>query len=640
MIKTLVVFEFKDEVEYFISMKSVNELRNENVYVLALMPESQTFLKKLQIPFFNTCNFFCRKGHEHALLQSNKIYNWIESLVRLEDDTGIKSGYKISFLFYTRLIVHYLLWLIEIVERACAELHVEKIICCSRDNRHITDPFLSVTEGYVGKIGAEIAKKLNIEFELFNIPKITQGLFVQNFKKGIQEVVKYFIYHIKFRFLKFQIKNKKIILATSRSYNLGRVLDAFKHTFNNTCIVYLNSIYSSKKGSYLRKLLSSVFDETIQLPDIIATKKKAFLGNLTDVVSRLESEQGVGGVFTYKGIVFKDIVFHKISNDIVPYLCNVYAQSAHFLEFLIRYKPVMIISQMARDINYNLGELASLCKTPSLLISHGSHVPSENEYEMIEWMEHSLGLINTHYQYVAIQSPWAKAFIDKMPITSKQIITGPLLFANISKDRNRKKFLKESLIQEHRDKVILLHTDTPRIRGHFRFYVYQTVDEYISNLNSLIGAVEEIKGLHLIIRFRPKYFLTREHLGNLLIKSGCYSINTDGAFEEYLSLADMLVSYSSTTIEEALQNEVPVLLYDGDGKYCHIKDAQILDRSLKPEVNSCYYVNKEESLKWALQWLLENHFAKEVPVSLWNSHIFNDSDKTELVSYFSNYFAN
>ena len=33
---------------------------------------------------------------------------------------------------------------------------------------------------------------------------------------------------------------------------------------------------------------------------------------------------------------------------------------------------------------------------------------------------------------------------------------------------------------------------------------------------------------------------------------------------------DLLVSFSSTTIEEALVNEVPVLLYGGNGRYSHI----------------------------------------------------------------------
>ena len=33
---------------------------------------------------------------------------------------------------------------------------------------------------------------------------------------------------------------------------------------------------------------------------------------------------------------------------------------------------------------------------------------------------------------------------------------------------------------------------------------------------------------------------------------------------------DLILSFSSTTIEEALVNEIPVILYGGDGRYSHI----------------------------------------------------------------------
>ena len=42
------------------------------------------------------------------------------------------------------------------------------------------------------------------------------------------------------------------------------------------------------------------------------------------------------------------------------------------------------------------------------------------------------------------------------------------------------------------------------------------------------------------------------------------------SFHEVLAEADLLVSFSSTTIEEALVNDVPVLLYGGHGRYAHI----------------------------------------------------------------------
>ena len=48
------------------------------------------------------------------------------------------------------------------------------------------------------------------------------------------------------------------------------------------------------------------------------------------------------------------------------------------------------------------------------------------------------------------------------------------------------------------------------------------------------------------------------------------SIVTGGDFIEDLNNSDLLVSYSSTTIEEALNLRKPVLLYGGSNDYTHI----------------------------------------------------------------------
>lgn len=61
-----------------------------------------------------------------------------------------------------------------------------------------------------------------------------------------------------------------------------------------------------------------------------------------------------------------------------------------------------------------------------------------------------------------------------------------------------------------------------------------------------------------------------QSISKIYIDSDCYSIHTEGTFEKYQVIADILISYLSTTIEEALQNKISVLLYDCQGKYCHV----------------------------------------------------------------------
>jgi len=389
---------------------------------------------------------------------------------------------------------------------------------------------------------------------------------------------------------------------------------------------------ATKRGSRLKSFLKGAL---IQLPTFIGRKKRSlFLKKVNDAISKIDTAAN-DAIFSYKGVDIKNVVFNKIRTDIAPTLCTMYAQSTYLNFFLKRQKPTMIISQMSRYINYNLGEFASLCDIPSVLISHGSHVPPKNEYEMIEWREHGLGLVNTCYEYIAVQSPWAKAYLEIIPTQGKQIITGPLLFANIGAHKKEVKALRTKVIPGHEDKIVLLHADTPRPRMYMRMNVYQTVDEYLSSINSLIRAVERMKNFYLILRFRP--YVIESDIMPLLVKSDCYSIHAEGSFEDFLSLSDMLVSYSSTTIEEALQNKVPVLLYDKQGKYCHI-EGQTLSPSQNPQVNSCYYVDREDNLQWALRWLSENHFGKTISDSLWRRHIFDKNETVALTDYFKGLF--
>ena len=110
--------------------------------------------------------------------------------------------------------------------------------------------------------------------------------------------------------------------------------------------------------------------------------------------------------------------------------------------------------------------------------------------------------------------------------------------------------------------------------------IYETFDEYIKNINDTIKAVKAIPNLYLAVRYRPSKDLSIDEFKKLLILDKCYEVYSQGAFEDYLLASDLLLSYSSTTIEEALNNNIPVLQYDPEGKYEHFP-GQILSAHVK-----------------------------------------------------------
>jgi hypothetical protein len=142
----------------------------------------------------------------------------------------------------------------------------------------------------------------------------------------------------------------------------------------------------------------------------------------------------------------------------------------------------------------------------------------------------------------------------------------------------------------------------------------------------VIKAVESITGLYLAIRFRPQYGLSIEDLQQLLVVSNCYDIYTEGSFEEHLLASDLLLSYSSTTMEESLQHHIPVLQYYPDGRYEHIP-GQVLSNRGTNSVSTVYSVLSRKDLLPALSWwsekVLEGEDEKEL---IWSEHILDSSD--------------
>ena len=268
-------------------------------------------------------------------------------------------------------------------------------------------------------------------------------------------------------------------------------------------------------------------------------------------------------------------------------------------------QPQYVFSQHSLGINYELGEYCAKHSIPSMLVSHGSHVPHPGTVAELEWSVFAHTMINSKFPFVALQTPCAAAFMrNQNNVVSSCIKTGALLFARKINSAENLIPAKKKLFKGCENKSIILHASSPRDWKGLRPWVYETTDEYIRNINDIIRTVERSPSLYLAIRFRPTSHLSLSDFKGSLIDSDCYDIYDDGSFEEYLLASDLLISYSSTTIEEALQNKIPVLQYDPDGKYMHIKAPLIDDNKFID--NPIYYCGNKRTLKKSITAVLEN----------------------------------
>jgi hypothetical protein len=114
----------------------------------------------------------------------------------------------------------------------------------------------------------------------------------------------------------------------------------------------------------------------------------------------------------------------------------------------------------------------------------------------------------------------------------------------------------------------VLHAGNYQNWSDFFPWVAETADEYVDGLEKLAAVVEQLDGIQLVIRVRPKREVDSRvvdaRLGNRRNVTVC---GTDQDFLEQLAESDLLIAHFSTTVEQALQMGKPVLLWGSAGRY-------------------------------------------------------------------------
>ena len=244
-----------------------------------------------------------------------------------------------------------------------------------------------------------------------------------------------------------------------------------------------------------------------------------------------------------------------------------------------------------------VGHCATECNINTILISHGSHPPSENVTSEYELNDLARGIFLSPFAVKSIaQSPNAAQSINSksyvpMIINYQPIMWGQGNFGSVQ--RTNKQFQ-------------ILHAGTYKALC-IRPWIYETSNEFVFGLQQLVQSVGKVKNAELIIRIRNNEECEISSLEKLLPLSKNCCIKTDGSFQNDLKNADLLISFSSTTIEEALYARKPVALFGGSNRYRHLPGSSIL-----PDMNnrSAVYHLTEENMSAMLDAIIAAHYDK------------------------------
>lgn len=614
-VDNLIFLEFIDETKILLR-KYLKDIQTapDKFQIISFHPSVKAHLLGHNIPSVDSFHFCSTESYRKLLIKFEEYMEEVRSQCKINE--GVEKSYIENFLFLFRYVLSHWLYQVEVITNAIEQYKPQAVIGIGPIEVNDDWSLLCVekTERYITNIVNQICFQKRIIFK--NIPmKIKLHRSETRKPRYLEGILK----KIAKNFLCWWcnkwhsargVKKKRLIFVTHLGHNMISVINDLKNELPDIYVIALQDYPFYDKES-LKYFIKTFFNRSyIHLPfnrdkgcplsQNFIKQRDVLRNNLCKIIDG----------WNYHGISLrwlKKKYLHTIEHEVID---KTYYRAVNMNKYLDEWKPIFEISQYSRFWTAVTGELCKRKQIPSLMIPHGGAYTSiPDEYSKREWKENALGIVNTLYKYLALQTPLIEKFLKDVPTESIPVRTGPLI---LGRKREKDDYIKKLRRQYASDDgKIILHATTPKLRIGRRLYIHETIDEYIDGISSLIKAVDGIKGVHLIIRYRVIDDLKIEELKDILPKSNSYSISSDGNFIDYRSIADLLVSYYSSTIGEALLNNIPVLLYNKYNRYQHMKGLELSSELTNPAPSAVYNVNSEKNLSFAIEWILKNHLARK-----------------------------
>ena len=400
------------------------------------------------------------------------------------------------------------------------------------------------------------------------------------------------------------LKNKRIIWTTNYSEKFKDLLEDAKNIDKNlTFITY----FISNQNSYVNFIRGIV-----QIIKLMFQRNKHYakLFPIVDDFFSIKNELSF----------LKKIENNKIkcvSNFIIDFLGNIIIQSEALFknsEILIKktHSNIFLGHNMHPLDGSILSNIFKKNNLKSILISHGSHTPQKTVLGRYVSDYLSLGLLYSPFATTVVcQSPLAYEAVKDKQLSFKIVKSPPIMWS------------KKNLINKknHLDKFVILHASTCKFM-HTRPWAYEDTFEFIENITKLIEVIEKIKDTLLIVRLRSFDELSFDSVkNNLPLSNKCIIKNYNSvAFEEDIINSDLMISYSSTTIEEAIHSGRPVGLFGLSKRYRHIEK-----KNLWQEKRDVIYDLDHKNLLEQLLYIKSKHYNNILEENELKEYVWDDN---------------
>lgn len=601
----VVLLEFVDEFEEFQTYIKDKGLNINDFKIIALEYKLQVYLKKYGINFENTIPYFGNESYKRILVKFDNILAYIENNFTFTDNNGVRNAYVTELQHYLELIFNYIAKVLEILHNICIENNDIEFYASAKT--HIGKSVFISEDRFLWLLVERFAKIKGIKFYSFgNIGDMRNSLSFEE-RRIKSSIIDWLFFNILKTYIK--VFNKTPLLVATRSYGFKELSGGIQRRNPGALFITLSDNENQKWYLKYGLLISGFFSKSFSV-NINTVPYNIDLGEEKNLVSKIKAvfDLKSNGIFEYCGIDFSDIIENKVKISFLEHLSKMTVWSKQLKYIIKKLNIKIIISPHGRGIWYIAAELSKKLRILSLFVSHGTHPVPIDKYHEISIFNMCRGFMLGDYSHIALSTPVQESHLNYFKnkyqwLSNHEVIkTGPFIFADINKsDRLKNKAVFGFLPNE----IVAVHAVSIKWRGAERYYFLETFDEYLAGLADIVEVVNKCENTKLIIRLHPGFDLSDDEMRLFLPRSNKYIISSTGSFSKVLSTADFLISYSSTTIDEALINKIPVLLYDRWNRYNHFKTG-VYDTSESPDIFPVCYVNNKNKLQSALEFMIKN----------------------------------
>lgn len=553
--RTVLILAEKPKKEYLIEIK--NQYHSKNIDILPLSLDIKIFLYKNNFEnILSTTKLFGIKDHKLSLKITQRFRSFIRDNIK-KIDTYLNSYISFStwisniviFRYFNNLLFKFLV--------------IKNLI---KNNNH--DHFIFY--GFQSQLFIEHVEKIqkNNNFIFLDTDQSKNKIFIfSKFLKFINNL--FLVVYSKLDYIDI----KDSVILSSINYN-------FLNLKSKKKIIYL-----SEEGISLFNLIKIKFKHNINtkfLSIYSSRSKKEYLNQILDIGKNNE----------YKFNFFRQYLF-EIKKEINDEIYNLEIKFLNFKRLTKKSSPHLFISPFSFGLSGLMGEYFNKENINSFCIPHGTCKGNpSNNYEYLYNLEIAEGIIKNNFKFISIQSKYSESACDYFNPKIKKVYTGPICFS------------KKSFTSVNKNNF--LYASTFKSPNNTKFFGVETYDEYLETLSDLIKLFSNLE-YNLIIQPHPTLlsYINYKSLKKFLnIKTNNIYLS-EKSFHENLEISNVLISYSSTTLEESLLSHKPVIIYDKWNRYNHMSD--IINRNLY-EIN---YFNNLQDMRDKLKIIYKNSIVYE-----------------------------